>query len=153
MKELQIGTQQKIGDAVGLSRKSVNRIKLKTASPEVLALVPFEEKKLLDQINETRDKALRKLNLKLDTDDIPGEKLSTIFGTLYDKSRLESSLPTQITQTFLSDTDLAKELFRRMIENHKWSADDALEGVKQRFPNVPTADIKLLGDGGGSNAS
>lgn len=58
----------------------------------------------------------------------------------HDISRLESNQPTVITQP-LSDEDLALELFRRLIEKRGWRAEDAIEGIRERFPDV---DVKLL---------
>jgi hypothetical protein len=44
-----------------------------------------------------------------------------------------------------TDADLARELFRRLIGKLKWSEEDAVEGTRQKFPDV---DIKLLTGGG-----
>ena len=139
-KQLQIGTQEKIAVSEDISRYSVNRIKPETVTPKVRKMAEIETEKLLAKIERARDTALDKLQIKLDTEDVAPEKLSTIFGTLYDKSRLESDKPTVI-QKNLTDEQLAVELMRRLITNRGWQREEAIPAIQERFPNV---DIKLL---------
>lgn len=53
--------------------------------------------------------------------------------------------PTAPIVNIFTDTDFARELFRRLTEKSQWSREDALEGIRQKFPAV---DIKLLTGGG-----
>lgn len=49
----------------------------------------------------------------------------------------------------LTDFDLARELLHRLVERRGWTREQALEGIKERFPDL---DIKLL-DSKDSNSS
>jgi phage terminase small subunit len=40
-----------------------------------------------------------------------------------------------------TDEELARELFQRLVEKRGWDEQEAMEGVRERFPDV---DIKLL---------
>ena len=93
-KDLQLGTQTAIAMSENLSRVIVNRVTPERVSEKVLALVPIETEKLAERIKRVRDKALRELEYKIDNGEMPGHHLTTAFGVLYDKSRLEDGLST-----------------------------------------------------------
>ena len=67
--------------------------------PDELALAAEIEREHKEDIKRVRNKALNKLEVAIDTDRIKPEALIPAYGTLYDKFRLETGQPTNITQT------------------------------------------------------
>jgi hypothetical protein len=61
--------------------------------------------------------------------------ISRTFGKPHQSVTVEESSPQ------LTDEQLAAELFRRLIQNRGLTLEDAIEGIRQRFPDV---DVKLL---------
>lgn len=134
---------KKIAESIGVTERAIRNIKAETVSPEVRAMAEVETEKLLAKIERARDTALDKLQAKLDSEPIPAQYLSTIFGTLYDKSRLESDKPTVIVQPPQTLEQKARELYRRAVEVLGYTEQEAFEGVKILYPEV---DVKFLSE-------
>jgi hypothetical protein len=97
-KNAELYGHKKIAEEEGVSLSTVEKTKIETVEPEVLKLYPQETAKLEQRIARVRDKALNALEVEIDKGEVPANHLSTIFGTLYDKHRLETGQATEITQ-------------------------------------------------------
>jgi hypothetical protein len=101
-------------------------------SRETGAIDVIKEMEIVETIDlETKAKTV-KHKVKIDSPAAARKEVANYIG-------LEKA-PVQSPQS-LTDEDLARELFRRLIEKRGWNEKDALEGIKQRFPDV---DVNLL---------
>ena len=126
-----IGTEtiNTIARQEGVSEPTVSRIKPETVSPDILAKAQAKAESLLERIERVRDKALTRLEEKLDADALDGKTLNTTFGVTYDKSRLEKGLATEITQTARPPIEIALEYadkYLRYLETQGIAGDDAM---------------------------
>lgn len=59
--------------------------------------------------------------------------------SMLDRALGKSVQQVEVVQKPLTDEDFARELFRRLVEQRNWKKEDAIEGIKQRFPELDVA--------------
>jgi len=138
-------SNKQIAEEFGVSINRVDKLNARVFTPsdqseydKQAARVKFKTMRIVDQGFDLIEK-------KMNNPDVALRDIVGATKTAFDIHQLQTSQPTQITHAALTDKELAIELFRRMIEKHNWTPDDALQGVRDTFPNVPAEEIKLLG--------
>jgi phage terminase small subunit len=98
-----------------------------TGAVDLIKEIEFDQKIDL----ETGEKSIRH-KVKFDAPSAARKEVANYIG-------LEKS--PQVPIKSFTDLDLAKELMQRLIEKRGWTEEEAIEGIKERFPEL---DIKLL---------
>lgn len=120
-------TLTSIANAEGVSLPTVSKISPETVSPEILAKATKKAETLLERIERIRDKAMIRLEERLDRDELDGKTLNTTFGIAYDKSRIEQGLATQI----IAQPDaVAERLARSLLAGYQLGRADLVEALR-----------------------
>lgn len=88
-------TRQEVLDKYNISKQYYYRLVKNEKNKQLIEKDIKEAKqKFTQKSNVIIDKALTKINKKIDDDDVSAKDLITITGILYDKTRLENNLST-----------------------------------------------------------
>jgi len=134
-KNVGVCSNKKIAENFGVSESTVNQINSRTVDTATLLLSRKYQAELSARLDRINDKILDAIEKKVDEGGNKLTELSTAFGTLFDKQRLHQNQATEITQNY-TESDLARELMRRLIEKRGWSKEKALAAAKQEFPEA-----------------
>lgn len=92
-KKLQLISQAEIAKKHGIARRTVNVLTEDSLSPKA----KDQLESFVQKLKRVRDKTLNRIEQKIDNDTMPAAQLTPTFNTLYNASRLEDDLPTNIT--------------------------------------------------------
>ena len=88
-------TRDELLDKYNISKQTYYNIVRNDKNKQLIEKDINEKRQLFTQKSEVIiDKALNKINSKIDNDDVNAKDLITITGILYDKTRLENNLST-----------------------------------------------------------
>lgn len=88
-------TRQEILDKYNISKEYYYRLIKNEKNKELIEKYITEQRQLFTKKSEVIiDKALNKINKKIDNEEVKAKDLITITGILYDKTRLENNLST-----------------------------------------------------------
>ena len=146
-KHLRLFSHNKIAMDENVSRQTVINITPERVSPEVLALSKQKAVIIADEIARVRDKALDRIEEHLDNGTMPASNLSTVYGVLYDKHRLETNQPTTITSEQNSDKvaiAFSNLLKRKRDQGHELPSDNELISLIESACKANNADVESV---------
>ena len=139
-KNTQQYTRSELAKEFNVSEITIAKLNQNSVTPEVRKMA---EKYQRDFITYAQAIAMKAQQRTFDTLNELNAKDATIVAEKNFKMvQIIQNRPTQIINE-PTDEEIAKELLWRLVNNRQWSKKEALEEIKQAYPDVDTAKLLI----------